>query len=135
MTTRDLVNDVDVNNLLVATISSDTDTFSAAVDTADFDMGVGFYARFTNYTDGDYALSVQDSDDGSTDWQDVTADSLQITEEVSASGDQTVKQGAFGTRRFQRAKITSTNVTTGADVAILAVKAAELKPTNNTPNV
>lgn len=135
MTTRDLVNDVDVNNLLVATISSDTDTFGAAVDTADFDMGVGFYARFTNYTDGDYALSVQDSDDGSTDWQDVTADSLQITEEVSASGDQTVKQGAFGTRRFQRAKITSTNVTTGADVAILAVKAAELKPTNNTPNV
>ncbi|MCK4961246.1 MAG: hypothetical protein KAS19_02125 [Anaerolineales bacterium] len=130
---RDIVNDHDVIEVIPPTaVSGDGDTFGSAVDTADYELGVMFAIALSSFTDGEYDITVQDSDDGSTDWQDVDAEELQntpATADAASGNNRLSKVGAFSTRRYQRVRVTASSVTTGATVTGVCVEAAELKPT------
>lgn len=66
-------------------------------------------------TDGSHAVSLEDSDDGSTGWAAVPAAQLQGTlPTVLAANDDTVFEvGVFSTRRFLRVTVVTTGATTG----------------------
>lgn len=117
---------------LSAAISTNTNTDGSAVDMADFELGVMFLMAVTAYTDGDYELVIQESADGSTGWTDVAAASLigaTVTLSAATAGGAVMgKQGAFSTKRYLRARVTSTSVTTGATMHITCVQAGEYLP-------
>ena len=117
-------------------ISSNTNTDGPAFDTADHEMGITFFMMILAYTDGDYELVLQDSADGSTDWQDIadaeklpTPGTAAITlGALTADGAVAAKQGCWSTRRYVRARVTSTSVTTGASVLTGVIKHGEYLP-------
>ncbi len=120
---------------LEANISSNTTTAGAIIDTADFDLGIYFALAATTYTDGTYTLKIEDGDDsGLSDAADVATGqlvygTLPAVSAVLADGADYSKEGVIGTKRYVRASIVSTGVTTGADLSLLCIKGAELLKT------
>ena len=111
-------------------ISTNTDTVSAAVDTADYDEGSMFAIWITSYTDGDYLLVIQESDDGSTGWADLSADKyIGDQPDLSAASIFVMSSvGCFSTKRYLRAVVRSTNVTTGASALVTYTAKGEYQP-------
>ncbi|MDX3777740.1 hypothetical protein [Streptomyces europaeiscabiei] len=66
-------------------------------------------------TDGSHAVAIQDSADGSTDWQAVAAAQLTSAAPtlVAASDDTVFEVGVRASRRFLRVVVVSTGSTTG----------------------
>lgn len=122
--------------LEVQTIATDTTTTGAIIDTADYDLGVYFAMLCSAYTDGTYTLLIEDGDDAALADAAVVATAqlvygtLPALTAVTAEGARMAKEGVFGTKRYLRASIVSTLTTTGADLAVIMVKAAELCPTD-----
>jgi uncharacterized heparinase superfamily protein len=112
-----------------ATISTNTDTNSAAVDTKEFEsvvLGLVGHA----ITDGEYKVKVQHSDDGSTDWQDVDDDGMIFTDtdaKLDATTDNKILKIGYrgdsirGSRRYVRLVTTSTGVTVGGAFTVIAI--------------
>lgn len=117
-------------------ITGNGNSDGAAFDTASHQMGITFLMGVAAYTDGDYELVIQDSADGSTDWQDVAAAKLlpqpgtaAVTlGAVTSDGDMLAKAGCFSTRRYVRARVTATSVTSGATVYVVIIKHGEYLP-------
>lgn len=117
-------------------ISTDTNTDGPAFDTKDHEMGTTFLIACVAYTDGDYELVPQESDDGSTGWTDIDAASLLPqpgTTAVSvgaltADGAVMGKLGCFSTKRYVRARVTSTGTTSGASIFTAIIKHGEYLP-------
>jgi hypothetical protein len=137
MPVREMVTkEVVMNALEVQEIASNTTTVGAIIDTRDYDLGVYFAMFCSAYTDGTYTLKIEHGDDsGLSDAADVPADALvygtlPALTALTAEGGRLAKEGVFGTKRFLRASIVSTLVTTGADLSVIMVKAAELCPTD-----
>lgn len=118
------------------TISSNTTTTGAIIDTAGYDNGVYFAIGCNAYTDGTYTMTIQEGDDsGLSDASTVTTSQLvygayPALKAAIAEGSACAKEAVFSTKRYLRMSIVSTGVTTGADVFGVAVMNAEIAPTD-----
>ena len=100
------------------------------VDTANFDLGIYFFLLLTAWTDGAHALIIEEGDDsGLSDAAVVGAEklvgSLPSSGAINANGDIAECVGVHSTKRYVRASVVSTGVSTGAVGTILCVKGAE----------
>lgn len=133
MSARDNTSDQIPQQAMNADITTNTTTNGTSIDTAHFDSGYMFFLDAPVYTDGTYVLSLEDSPAGST-WTAVPSNKLiqvDTAVEITAAtspGDALKRLGAFSTDRYVRAVITSTGVTTGARIAVYAVKKSEIRP-------
>ena len=128
-----------LNDILIAfenqTISSDTTTTGAIIDTAGYDMGLTFAMGCNAYTDGTYTMKIEHGDDsGLSDAADVDSamlvyGTLPDLAAALTEGDEMPKEGVHSTKRYVRVSIVSTSVTTGADVVVVAIAGGELLKT------
>lgn len=115
-------------------IGSDTTTTGAIFDTADYDMGITFAMLCKSYTDGTFTLKIEHGDDsGLSDAADVDAamlvyGSLPALTAAMTEGDAMPREGIHSTKRYVRASIVSTSVTTGATLQVIIIKGPELLP-------
>ena len=130
---KDIASDLNVQRVQAITISSSTTTYSTSIDTKDMDTGAFLAFLCTAYTDGSYAITLQDSADNSS-FADLAtgqynggSTSLTVAAATAALANMP-KLGASGNRRYLRAKIVSTTVTTGAAISVIAVVSNELSP-------
>lgn len=132
MATRDIASDLGVQIAMTAVISSDTVTNGATLDTAHYDSGYMFFIDVPVYTLGDFTLTLEDSPDTST-WTAVpvkkliTPDGDVVIDAATSPADYLKRIGAFSTKRYVRAVVTSANSADGTIVAY-AVKMGELLP-------
>ncbi len=122
MASMDMHNTVNEEiGLATTTIGSNTTTNGLSVDMNDGNgyEGLEFFVLVAAFTDGDYALSLEESDDDSI-WVAVSTANTIGASTVSAAG--TARTGYVGKKQFARLVVTSTNTTTGADLTAMAVK-------------
>jgi uncharacterized protein YjbI with pentapeptide repeats len=108
----------------LASITTDTTTNGAIIDTADFDGGIVFNFLCTVYGAGTYTPILEESDDASMSGANDIADANLIGTEAGAalsaatvSGANLKSIGIFGTKRYVRVKILSATATTSTIVA------------------
>lgn len=124
-----------INALEPQVIGSNTTTTGAIVDMADYDNGIYFAVDVGLFTDGVYTLKLEDGDDsGLSDAADIPAaqlvyGSLPAPAAAIAEGAALPKEGIFGNKRYVRASIVSTGVTTGATVSVKAIVDPEIAKT------
>jgi len=96
------------------TISTDTDTVGAIIDTKDFEALEFLFASGT-ITDGAYAVKLQHGDDsGLSDSADVSAAEMLGNADYALTDDDTAKRmGYIGKKRYVRVVITSTGTSSG----------------------
>lgn len=122
--------------LLVAAISANGDSLSAIVDTQDIQTGLAFAMAITGYTDGDYDLVIEESSDSAfgSDVSDVPADQIynQTATQSAAipAADALPMLGVLYTKRYVRAKVVASSVTTGATATVFSVEHADEAPTS-----
>lgn len=119
--------------LLEAAITSDTATNTVIIDTANDDMGITIATASTAYTDGDYAISVNESDDSGMSGATAIAGnqivgSLPTISAVTADNADYAQFGVISNRRYLQVVITSTSTTSGATLSVLAIRGRELLP-------
>ena len=128
------------NEILVAGINLALDgnetNAGIILDTADVDLGVSFGCLITAYTDGDHDIIIHEGDDsGLSDAALVPADkligALPTYDAIHANADVVQMVGVHSTKRYVRASIVSTGVTTGAVGSIYALKSTEYRPDVN----
>lgn len=135
MSVRDLTNQLEVEVALVAAITSDTTTFTTAIDVSNFNPGFMFSMLGFSFSDGTYVLTLQESPEGSI-FTDIPTDKLidpggvgSITVDNQAvTNDLLGRIGAFSTDQFVRGKIVSTATTSGASVLVIVTKMPALVP-------
>lgn len=82
-------------------------------------------------TDGSHAVTLEDSPDGSTDWQAVSASQLQgsLPTLTSANDDAVHEVGIIDSRRYLRAVVTTSGATSGGIIgAHIALNAPRFSP-------
>ena len=115
-------------------IGTNTTTTGAIFDTADFDMGITFAILAKSYTDGTFTLKIEHGDDsGLSDAADVDTTmlvygTLPALTAAMTEGDPMPKEGVHSTKRYVRASIVSTGVTTGATLQVVLIKGPEVLP-------
>lgn len=118
--------------LALVTIGSNTTTNGVIIDSADFDMGIKFAFQVTSFTDGVFTISYEEGEDsGLSDATAVTSDKIigaALAPAAATAVANWPSNGLHSTKRFVRAVITSTGVTTGADVQAVAVESGEYNP-------
>ena len=104
-----------------ATIGSNTTTTGATIDMNDVNgfESLEVVVVVSSHTDGDFALSYDESDNGSS-WAAAAADDVLGASSLVADG--TGRLGYVGKKQFARLSIVSTSVTTGATLAAVAVR-------------
>lgn len=131
MAIQDIASDLKPVVESMVSIVADGATNGNAVDTAGYECGVMFIAQCVNYTDGDYVVTLQESDDNIT-FTNVPAEKLiggmAVISALNAEGDTLQKVGVFSNKRYVRSVITASDVTTGSAVAITAILRGELRP-------
>lgn len=132
MPTRDNISDnqVAVAGINLALDGNETNA-GAIFDSADFDGGVSFGCLITAYTDGAHAIIIHEGDDsGLSDAALVGATkligALPSYSAIHANGGVVQMVGVHSTKRYLRASIVSTGVTTGAVGSIFALKSGEV---------
>ena len=137
MPTKEHVTQQEVRNALeYQEITTNTTTVGAIFDTSNFDLGIYFALQLIAWTDGAYALKIEDGDDsGLSDAADVAAAQLVYGTLPSlgaavAEGAMLPREGVHSTKRYIRASIVSTGVTSGAFAQVLIVKDAEMMKTD-----
>ncbi|HDY66300.1 hypothetical protein LCGC14_2855050 [marine sediment metagenome] len=135
MPTRDIRSDLLPQLAMNQNITSNTTTNGFIFDTANFDGGIVFTLALTAFTDGTYTPSFEEGEDaGLSDAATVPAASIigttagAVLTALTAEGDILPSLGLVGTKRFVRLVITSTGVTTGADLVSEVLQSAEIKP-------
>lgn len=119
-TSRDLKNRGTASGLFGAAIASNTTTNSSGLDTSDA-KSILLIAHAILYTDGNYALNVQESDDDST-YTDVEAVNIIGTEGTIDADNEVFSIGVHPQKKYVRLQIVSTSVTTGATLGVVALK-------------
>lgn len=134
MSIRDNHTNQNVYRALASTaIGSNTTTNGDIIDTADYEMGIKFAFFVSAYTDGTFAVTFQEGDASNlSDATSVPSDkvlggALSLTAATSASARWNAR-GVLNTKRYVRAVVTSTGVTTGATLSAVAVAAGEYNP-------
>lgn len=126
----DIASQLRFSHSINAAITGDGTTNGSSIDTADFGGGVVAVLDIAGRTDGSYLLSLEDSDNDS-DFAAIDSSKLigSITAATANSSGTLKKIGAFGTRRYVRAKLVASSVTTGATrVTAILASGAELQP-------
>lgn len=127
MPTQDIRSNLLSRLAFKASITTDTTTAGAIIDTADFDGGVMYTLLTTVYGAGTYTPLLEESDDSGMSGATAVADANLIGTEagaalgtaVTASGAVLNSFGCFGTKRYLRLSIVSATTTTTTVVAIL----------------
>lgn len=131
MAIQDIASDLKPVVESLAIISADGVTNGNAVDTAGFECGIMFIAECVQYTDGDYAITLEESDDNIT-FAALPAGKLiggmAVIDAVAAEGDTVQKVGLFSNKRYVRSVITASTVTSGAAIIVTAILRGELRP-------
>lgn len=107
----------------IAAISSDTTTNGEIIDTQDFNA-LTFVMMVGTRTDGTYTLKVQEGDESDlSDAADADASDLvgTLSDTAVSASNGLSKVGYVGNKRYVRASVVSTSVTTGATVGVVAV--------------
>jgi len=123
MTPFDLHHEVKgVPALATVTINSDTATTGIEIDTAGY-HAVEFFVLSGAVTDGDYVLSVQQTDTSGSGYEAVSAEeTLGAGTAFAAADDNAVKRvGSIGKKRYQQLVITSTGTTSGGAFTAVGV--------------
>lgn len=134
MPTRDNTSDQRVVMAMNSNITGNTDTTSAIIDTADFDMGVMFASALQAFTDGVYAFAISESDDPAMAGATVVGaekiiESLPTLDTaITALNAQWKVFGVHSTKRYLQITVTSTSVSAGAQVVVAAVMSGEYSP-------
>lgn len=134
MPTRDNTSDQRVVMAMNSNITGNTDTTSEIIDTADFDMGVMFASALQAFTDGAYAFAISESDDAGMAGATVVGaekiiESLPTLDTaITALNAQWKVFGVHSTKRYLQITVTSTGVTTGAQVVVAAIMKGEYSP-------
>ena len=126
MAQKDTFHDLDLAIALAGqTISSNTDTEGASIDTSE-NESVTFVMSVGPYNDGTYELTIQEADDDGTGNPDTFADADaadilgdDATPSLDAAG--FLKVGYRGAKKWVRVVVTSTSTTSGASVSCVAV--------------
>lgn len=128
-----------INAVEPQAIAADGTVTGAIIDTKDYDMGLYFALLVTGYTDGTYTLYLEDGDDSGLSDAAVLSStqlvygSLPALSAALSEGDGMPREGVHSTKRYLRASIVATGVTTGVDIAqVVAVAGSELLPTSQT---
>jgi hypothetical protein len=135
MAVKDLRSGLQSNLVMAQNITSDTTTNGTILDTRNFDLGIVFTIYASAYTDGTYDITIEEDDDVtmatavavSSDQLIGQLSDMQVTA-VATEGDKLGTIGVFGNKRYLRLNVVSTSVTTGADIQVVAMQKAELKP-------
>jgi hypothetical protein len=135
MAVKDIKSQLQANVAFVGNIATDTTTNGNILDNANFDMGLMFIVQSSSYTDGTYNFTIEEGDDaGLADASAVSGDQLignladlEITG-ASAGGSVLNSIGVFSNKRYVRINIVSTATTSGADIEVIAMQAAEIVP-------
>lgn len=131
MATHTIVNKLDEKVLFNAAISSNGANTAQVLDTAHFDGGLMFSVAATAYTDGTYAVTVEESEDNST-FTTVPAakviNPLPSITAVTNNNNSLDKFGIFSNQRYVRVTITASGVTSGATILLTGVQMAENQP-------
>ena len=121
MAIRDIRSDILVKQALNHRFTADGAQQSAIIDTANFDMGIMFSFAVPDYTDGSYAVTIDEGDDsGLSDAAAVPANkligSLPTLTAVTADNATLSTFGVHSNKRYLRVTVTASSVTTGAEV-------------------
>ena len=109
-------------------IATDTTTNGVAVDVRDFGAAMVLFASNDAITDGDYALTVEESDASGSGFTTVAAaDLIGTLTDFSSSAEGIQQVGYIGTKRYIRAVITSTSTSTGGLMSATIVKGRPYK--------
>lgn len=117
-------------------VSGSTTTAGAIIDTVGYSKGVYFGMQVNAWTDGTYTLKLEHGDDAALSDTEVVPTknlvygTLPAVAAAIAEGGAYAREGVFGTKRYVRASVVSTDVTTGATVAVVAILTADLAPTD-----
>ena len=116
-----------------ATITTNTTTNGAALSTADYELGVTFDAFVVSATDGVYNLQVEESDDVGFSSPSVIPSEriLGTIPTLTAATPQGSALSGFGvltSKPYIRVNVVSTSVTSGATIAMVSNKKAEVAP-------
>jgi hypothetical protein len=125
MATKDLKNNIsDSLGVNIQSISSNTTTVGNIIDSSGFES-ITFIQVSSAHTDGTYTLLIEDGDDaGLSDAAAVADDFLIGTEAATAitTADSSTSIGYNGKKRYIRASIVSTGVTSGAALGCVVVR-------------
>lgn len=120
---RDVKSAVDMDVSLAQTGDRTANATGAASELAGY-RGASVLIVAGDYTDGEHAFSVQESDDNAT-WSDVAASDLDgQVPTISAEGDanQKYRVGYTGIKRYLRVNVAATDTTTGATYGAYILK-------------
>lgn len=118
----------------VVAVSGDGTTDTEIIDNAENELGLMFGMNISNYTDGAYDLIIRESDDpgfaGST---VVPPEKIIGGNIVGLAADTPVGApmatvGVFSNRRYVRAVVQATGVTTGATATVVCTQKTEYAP-------
>jgi hypothetical protein len=134
MNSFDIRSNIRQDVLLNTTVATDTDTNSSSLDLKGYQSGHMLSLCLATFTDGVYHISkLQESDDDSV-WSDVDSDSyigaIPTSDLTAVTGEERLETIAVRqpTKRYLRAVITSTGVTTGADVVVISARQGDILP-------
>jgi hypothetical protein len=127
MATKDLNSHIsDLVAVNGGTISSSTTTTGVIIDTSGYE-GLEFLLRTSAWTDGTYTLALTHGDDSAlADGATVAAAGLIGTLPALAAANKTGRVGYRGHKRYVRADVVSTGVSSGAHVSATALLAHPL---------
>ncbi len=131
MANRDIKNNIRQDIIFNDSINSDTLTNCTTIDMQGYNAGVMFSLCAANYFDGSYSIAIEDSADGVT-FAAIALDKVLgnygtlVTTANSLGRLATV--GCFSTNRYIRVVITSTAVTTGSSLIVVASRKGDKLP-------
>lgn len=144
MPTRDLRSNIKPIQLMNSSITSNTTTLSAILDTRDFDLGVMLLLKAILWTDGTYTPTILQSDDPAmagavavTGLQLIgTIAGVTLTAAQTTSATATIPSvGVVNTLRYIQVSIASTVVTSGARIEVEAINRSQYQNVNPTSHL
>ena len=104
------------------TISSDTTTNGVGVDVRDFDGAMVLFQSNDAVTDGDFALTIEESDDDITYAAVAAAETIGTLADFTSSNEGSQQVGYIGNKRYIRPVITSTSTSCGGIMMATVIK-------------
>lgn len=131
---KDISQRLQNRSCVAAPITADGAVNGASVDTQEIQGGLFFSAGAIAYTDGTHVLSFEEADDTGFTVNAGAIDASQLVGSIADISAATANGGVFEsvgvlyTRRYVRAVVTSSSVTTGATVIVMATESPDNKP-------
>ena len=141
MAVRDMITTMLTRLSSFNVITTNTTTNGAIIDTAQFGLGVSYFVAAPLFTDGTYKLTFTEGEESDlSDGTTVTSNKIipiqdPVQDAVNTGVTKrtfpvnlTQRAGLHSTKRFVRAEVVSTGVTTGATIVVMTTLGAEVLP-------